>query len=309
MAIDISAIICTRDRRDSLARTLDSLKKLEVSPDTTYEVLIIDNGSADNTRELLDDFAQTNPEIYKCYCQPKKGRSNALNLGILQSRGKIIAFTDDDVVVDKNWVWALKDAFNIAEEAIAVQGKILLQEEIAHIPPWVNPEDLLLAPYYAPGDKLCRCDKLVGANMAVRRIAFERYGLFDTRLGAGASGLGEETEFCARLRRGDEIILYQPDAVVFHEYRPERFTWEYWLQRIQQEAYSQAIIDTILNERKIGRIAGWMKLMRYHIKYSLYALSGNNRMKWKYDRKVRKWKNYMHYASKLHKGLITASNT
>lgn len=297
--LDISIIICTLNRSHSLRRVLESLLRLNITPDLDYEVLLIDNGSTDNTHTLLTEFVKNNPRRYRYFFQPQKGKSRASNTGIENARGDIAVFTDDDVTVDSNWIQAFWNAFQTNENVIAVQGKILLQEQIVHMPEWVDPGDLLFCPYYAPSSELSYCDRLVGANMAIRRTAFEKYGFFDPRLGAGASGLGEETEFCMRLKEGGEKILYQPDAVVFHEYHEERFTWEFWCKRIQQQAHSNAIIDILLKQERMCRVRNQIKLGRYYIKYFLHSKLYNRRKKYKYDRRIRYMKDYIKFISEI----------
>jgi len=65
MAVDISAVICSRNRKQTLARTLESLRKLEVPDGLAHEILLVDNGSTDGTRELMDDFVKLDPEVWK----------------------------------------------------------------------------------------------------------------------------------------------------------------------------------------------------------------------------------------------------
>lgn len=279
MSVDISIIICTRNRSDYLARNLESLQNLKTSDGLTHEVLLTDNGSTDKTRDVMNSLVRKKPETYKYYFEPKEGKSNALNLGVQHARGKIVAFTDDDVIVDENWIQALWDTFVEREEIIAVQGRILLQKEIERLPPWADPNDLLFSCHYAPGITPYYGTIVAGANMAFRREAFEKYGRFDPRLGPGTSTIGEETEFGVRLKNAGEKILYQPKAVVFHRYDEQRFTWEYWCERIRRAAYSNAILDVLIYRRKVGDLENWRKLTRYYAKYFLHELLYNQRKK------------------------------
>ncbi len=301
MNVDVSVIICTLNRKDFLQATLESLRNLKTSDGLTHEVLLIDNGSTDKTRDVISSFVERNPELYKYHFEPKEGKSNALNLGIQHARGKIIAFTDDDVVVDENWIQALWDTFVEREEIVGVQGRILLQEEIKRLPPWADPDDLLFCCYFAPGFTPCYGTIVAGANMAFRREAFEKYGTFDSRLGPGTSTFGEETEFGVRLKNAGERILYQPKAVVFHRYDEQRFTWEYWCERIRQAAHGSAVLDVLIHRRKISHLANRRKLTRYYAKYFLSALLRDRQKRNKYDRRIRYQKHYMRFAWQLTK--------
>jgi len=289
-------IICTRERAESLSRTLTSLQNLRLAAGLTYELLLIDNGSSDKTRELAHSFMETNPEIYRYYYEPKKGKSNALNLGIQKAQGDILAFTDDDVIIDPNWLQKLWDTFVDNKHIVAVQGRILLQRELEALPPWIdsaNPALLLILPYYDPSASPSYCETLVGANMAFRREAFEIYGLFDPRLGPGASGFGEETEFGMRLKAARKKILFQPAATVFHEYCEERFTWDFWEQRIDKQARGDVIVDTYIKKVKSKRYKRYMRMMENYLKYWFYRATRNTRKEYKYHWKYRYNKSYI----------------
>ena len=99
--MDISIIICTYNRSESLKRTLQSLKEMSVSDDIEWELLIVDNNSTDNTREAVNDFTKTSGLNCRYVFESKQGLSNARNRGVKEACGEIIAFTDDDVIVDK----------------------------------------------------------------------------------------------------------------------------------------------------------------------------------------------------------------
>lgn len=299
MNVGISIIICTRNRKEHLAATLESLERLATADGLDYEILVIDNGSDDGTHELIHEFVTRDPQKRKYFFEQEKGLSRARNCGIRHARGEIIAFTDDDVVVDPDWLVALWNTFESKPNVVAVQGMILLQKEIGQLPPWIDPDDLLFLPYYAPHAAPCYSHTLVGANMTFRREAFKKYGLFDPRLGTGASGYGDDTEFGMRLEKAGEKIFYQPTALVFHEYLEDRFTWDYWLRRIAQHAQTVAVIDVQLRNKKVRSFQSLKKLIRYYVKYYLYAVIHKTNKKYKYDRKIRYIKGYMKAVGEL----------
>lgn len=302
--IDISILICTRDRSDYLQKNLESIENIRVSDGLAYEVLLIDNGSTDGTRELAETFVRKRPELYKYHFEPQGGKSNALNSALSHARGEILVFTDDDVIVDENWIQAILDTFARRDDAIAVQGKILLQKELGRLPEWYDPDYLIGLPYFDPSPTECPCDTLVGANMAIRREAFEKYDLFDPRLGKGGSGSGFETEFCTRLRNGGEKIIYQPEAVVFHEFYEHRLTWEYLCERAEQLASNHAYFDITLKRKKINWLGDRRKLIRYYMKYLRYLLLHNQRKRYKYDRKIRYMRTYLKCIEELRRSQV-----
>ena len=299
MDVDISVIISTYNRGERLGKTLDALENLKTSDGMTHEIILVDNASTDGTRELIDSFAKRYPDIWRYYCEPRKGKCNAVNFGISRARGKILAFTDHDVAVHERWLDSLWNPVESTPDVLAGQGRLRLEKDIERLPPWVDPDELLFCTHYDPGTTPHYTDTLIGANMAFRRRAFEKYGLFDPRLGPGASGSGEDTEFCMRLIDAGEKIYYQPEALIYHEYDEERFTWEYWCQRQKQSAQSWAIIDVELRHKKVSPVEYRKKLLRYRVKRFLYALTGNRRKRHKYERRILYFKSYIEYASKL----------
>ena len=219
----VSVVICTRERPAALSRCLASMRRLRAQP---LEILVIDNApTTDATRLAVAEF----PEVrYKL--QPRRGLSHARNTGIAASRGEIIAFTDDDVEVTESWLDELIRPFADGD-VMCVTGLVIPAE--MQTPQQAMFEEWL--PFhrgYLPlrfGIEWLRSfrkappvwDIGAGANMAIRRSAFEAVGPFDTRLGAGASGCSEDSELWYRLLAGGHIIEYSPSSMVLHYHRAD----------------------------------------------------------------------------------------
>jgi glycosyltransferase involved in cell wall biosynthesis len=309
MSIDISIIVCTRNRGELLKENLESLRSLKCSHGLSYEILVVDNGSTDKTTEFVSEFIRESPEVVKYYVEPQQGLSRARNCGVKHARGKIIAFTDDDVVVKTNWIQAFWNTFVRQEDVIAVQGKILLQRDIGSFPLWLGTNDLSIIPYYDPSPIPHRATILLGANMAIRKEAFRKYGLFDPLLGAGASGAYEETEFCMRLIEGNEKIYYQPAAVVMHKYYPERFSWKYVCEKQRQIGRSRAYTKVILQAETSNRLRERKKLVMSYIKSSLYTLGGNKAKSYKYRKKIHLLRSYLNTVAELKDAGLSAASS
>jgi glycosyltransferase involved in cell wall biosynthesis len=227
--MNLSVVVCTRNRAESLRRMLRSLSEVGVPPDLQWEVLVVDNNSADDTKRIVELASEKLPCRY--LFESRQGKSFALNTAIRQSRGDIIAFTDDDAVVNKGWLTAVWRAFS-EHDCIGLGGRVL--------PVWNTPQPSWYSksePYrlmaviveYDGGD--VSADVLTppfGANMAFRRIAFAKYGMFRTDLAGEDLMRGEDTEFCRRVMGRGERLIYIPDALLFHPVEEYRLTKRYF---------------------------------------------------------------------------------
>jgi len=144
--------ICTRNRAASLARTLASITEAAGAVSEDWELLVVDNGSTDNTAEVVDGFAGSLP-IRRIH-HPVPGLSNARNAGMAAARGRFIIWTDDDLTVDREWLAAYLAAFRAWPDC-AIFGGRAIPRYTEPVPAWfiACEEDLasLLAIRDAPG--------------------------------------------------------------------------------------------------------------------------------------------------------------
>jgi glycosyltransferase involved in cell wall biosynthesis len=229
----ISVVLCTYNRAESLGETLRSLAEMQMVERLSWELIVVDNNSSDRTCEVTEQFAATSGVRVRYLFEGRQGKSFALNTGIAAATGDIVAFTDDDVTVDREWlvgIWQiLKD-----RDCIGVGGRI--------VPVWTQPKPEWLleeGPYrlmqaivsFEMGNEPCLLRvPPFGANMAFRRTAFERYGLFRTDLGPGYKGLAgaEDSEICRRMMAAGETLIYAPGAVIYHPVEPHRARRSYF---------------------------------------------------------------------------------
>ena len=232
----ISVVICTYNRSSSLAKTLESLRQMTVPSELKWELIVVDNNSTDNTRSIITEFARTSRLNVKYVFEPQQGLCYARNAGVANSNGEITAFTDDDVLVAAEWLTGLADTFT-EFDCIAVGGKITQVWDGIIKPNWLSGPYLRLSngpiPCFEHGDEAKLISlPLLGANMAFRKSAFQKYGLFRTDMDVGSLGpqLGGDFEFALRLLRAGESIAYSPRALVFHPAEQERITKAYFLR-------------------------------------------------------------------------------
>jgi len=220
----ISVVICTRDREQALGRCLRSLQH-QRSP--AGEIVVVDNSATASARAVCAQF----PHVIHVH-EPRPGLSIARNTGVRAASGEIVAFTDDDVEPHPGWLAEMARAFANAG-ADAMTGLVLpaeldtpaqqcFQFDMGGFGETFVPvlfDHRFYADTRVHGPQVWKIG--AGANMAFRRQAFQRAGLFDERLGAGASGCSEDSELWYRLLALGGACLYEPRAVVFHHHRAQ----------------------------------------------------------------------------------------
>jgi len=222
---EISIVIPTRNRAQSLRRLLASLRGLLNPCNVKLEVLVVDNGSEDGTASVIEEEEGKFPGLRGIY-ESMRGQSAAINRGLKECRGEIICLIDDDVVLDPNWIDGLLSSYQ-ETEFDALQGKVLPGVDPNGNP--VDPEKLYSynIPVVEFGDEIKEIKGLTGAHMTFKRKVLEMVGLFDLRLGPGASGFSGDTEFSSRIRAANLRIGYTPHAIAYHALDPARYGSEY----------------------------------------------------------------------------------
>lgn len=219
---EISIIVCTYNRDQYIQRTLECLKH-QTEKAENLEIIIVNNNSTDKTASICSDFLkQKDLEHFKYYLEENQGHTFARNRGIEEANGNILAFIDDDAFVRNEYATAVIKGFRDNLEAVALGGKIIPIYESGSQPKWMSKFLLPLVAALDMGSqrKLFKKGKFpIGANMAFRKEVFEKYGMFDVRLGRrGTEGLegGDEKDVFHRLNKDNQVILYDPDVKVDH---------------------------------------------------------------------------------------------
>src|SRR5438309_1029686 len=131
----ITVILCTYNRYQSLRNALDSVAASVLAESVEWEVLVVDNNSNDQTRKVAQEFCTAHPHRFRYLFEPRPGKSHALNAGIREARGNIVAFMDDDVTVHQDWLQNLTAELRHDEWAGA-GGRIVPQWSFAP-PRWL----------------------------------------------------------------------------------------------------------------------------------------------------------------------------
>ncbi|HET7574092.1 MAG TPA: glycosyltransferase, partial [Solirubrobacterales bacterium] len=229
----LSVVICTRDRPDSVRITLESILACEYPADR-YEVIVVDNAAeGDSLVELVDAEFQREVAV-RVVREPEPGLSHARNRGVAESRGEIVVFADDDVLVDRNWLYLLAAAFRTGDRVGASSGLTLPDVLETPTQRWIEgfggrvrgfdrrvydvedpPADRPLFPFTVG-------DFGAGRNMAFDRRLLEELGGFDVALGPGALAHdGDDVEALLRVLLSRHQLVHDPKAIVWHAHPRE----------------------------------------------------------------------------------------
>lgn len=230
--MDITVILCTYNRWERLARALESVLKSNPPASARWTVLVVDNNSKDRTRSVVEEFSQKAPGRVRYLFEPRQGKSYALNSGIAAAEGSVLAFMDDDVEVDPNWLNLLTAPFSQPKWAGA-GGRVL--PGAGFVPTeWMDTSSrdglAPLAIFDLGPDAGELKEAPFGTNMAFRKSMFDKFGVFRTDLGPqnGSEIRSEDSEFGARLLAAGEPLWYEPAAIVYHYIPPARAQRKYF---------------------------------------------------------------------------------
>lgn len=227
----VSVIVCTYNRAHYLAATLAHLLKQSASIDS-FEVVLINNNSTDHTEDICHEFATENPNFpFRYIVETSQGLSHARNRGIKEVKGDILTFIDDDAFAHNDFMQVITSHFSDNPEIIAIGGKIIPKYE-EEVPRWMSKFLLPLVAALDMGDEVKAFPKgkfPIGANMSIRKEAFEKYGDFDVNLGRKGESLegSEEKDLFFRLIKAGAKITYLPQAVVYHIIPAKRVSVDY----------------------------------------------------------------------------------
>jgi glycosyltransferase involved in cell wall biosynthesis len=223
--LGITTAICTWNRSKSLSATLLSLQQLTIPPGIDWEVLIVNNNCADDTDEVVERFADRLP--IRLLHEKRQGLSNARNCAVEAAKGDYILWTDDDVIVDPNWLVAYVNASRTWPNAALFGGPIKLKLE-GNPPPWLTEMlcDESLASVYAHRDLGSIPIKLnstkwtsipYGANLCIRMREQQDFR-YNPQLGrcGNAQIRGEETALVRTMLDSGAEGWWVPDAIVHH---------------------------------------------------------------------------------------------
>src|SRR5690349_7578497 len=272
----VSILIATQGRVPQLERLLDSLVGLENRAEIQHEILVANNAQGKATaaavEALLQKYRADEPERWIHVRESIPGKSRALNRLLPLVKANHLAFLDDDVEVAPEWLRITWQFFRDYSYDV-MQGSILVP------PSMQNDEQFLrllnryrtICYYSKPGLEVREIVSLNAANMAFRRELLDVTGLFDERIGPGASGTSMDVEFGERVLRAGRRSGYEPRSIVYHDVDWTRLTEEYFKRRHQLQGRSRAIY------KESGIFSSFANLLRAMVGWCWYAALRNER--------------------------------
>lgn len=246
MSIRVSVIICTLNHAACLQKAIQSLVD-QTLPKEQYEIIVVDNGSTDNTKATVEGFKRF--ENLRYIYEPVLGLSQARNTGWQNAEGEYVAYIDDDAIACPKWLESIVTAFEtVKPQPGSVGGKVIPVWE-AERPAWLPKEMENAFAIVDRGDKprflTEEHEHHVGCNVVYQREILQECGGFNTNLGRKGTNLLSNDENLIRsyIRQHNLGIYYNPEICVEHLIPAERLVKRFFYRR----AFWQGISDEILN--------------------------------------------------------------
>ena len=220
----ISVIVATYRRSDYLLQCLESLTRQSALP-STYEVIVVDNNSGDNTEAVTKKFISDHPEVnIRYFLETNQGLSFARNRGIRESKGSIVAFVDDDAVAHPGYCKSLAEAESKFTGYQAFGGKVTPVYHSGSEPAWLSKYVWGMVGKVDLGDSIIPFTRKypAGCNMAFRKEVLDEIGNFNEEV----KFRSDDRDIFTRLRSKGFRVLYVPDISVDHNIPLERMSKE-----------------------------------------------------------------------------------
>ncbi len=254
----LSLVICTRNRATQLQTCLNALKK--ISTQQAWQLIVVDNGSTDNTKDVVSAFIQDFSITAHYVFEPQAGLSAARNAGWKAANTRYIAFIDDDCYPSENYIDMLLTAFHANPNAGFIGGRVLL----------FDPTDLPITIQthaekieFSPRSTIM-AGTIHGANFAFTQAALNAAKGFDVLFGAGKKYPCEDVDTMAEILRLGWAGIYEPSIVVYHHH----------MRKLQSDA------DKLMASYDIGRGAFFAKRIFRPGSIFLYATTWLRRTRW-----------------------------
>ena len=223
----IAVVLPTYNRCGLLPRAIDSFLSARVPDEVTATLVVVDNNSRDETKAVVADYVARHPSRIRYLFEGKQGRHHALNTGIDQSSSDVVAFFDDDEVMDRNWLVVI--ARNFADDTVDYLGGEMRPDWEAEAPDWVPSGYNGVLGIVHNGDQRRQYGSqgfnamLIGGNNAIRRRVLEQCGPYSAEF-----MYAEDSYMNLQLDRIGATGFYDPELIVLHHVPKKRLTKKYF---------------------------------------------------------------------------------
>mgnify|MGYP003288076187 CR=1 FL=1 len=256
----VSVVIPTYNRSALLLDAVESVLAQEFA--RPFEIVIVDNNSQDDTETVARRLVEEHPGKIRYVRETQQGNAHARNLGVRTARGAIIAFIDDDVFVERDWLATLWNALDSRADLSFAGGRVLPQWS-GPPPSWLTQDHWspLALLDYGPDELIISGDSprgLLTANIAFRRSVFDEVGSFSPHLQRVKNMIGsmEDTEFLLRVCRSGRRGLYLPQMIAKAPVEVERLSKTYHRRWHTGHGHFYAVMRDAQWERSSFKLAG-----------------------------------------------------
>lgn len=226
----LTVVMASYNGGETLPRVLEGFTELH-SPIGGWKLLVVDNGSTDQTRDIIESFKARLPLTY--LFDPVRGKSHALNAALASVSGDLAIFTDDDVLPHADWLVQMRNAADTLAE-FSIFGGAIVPHWDQPAEPWILKWQYIVSitdPAWEEGP--IAATRVYGPNMGIRSSIVDAGFRFDTFSGpaGGRYQMGEDTDFMQRLSQAGFRAWYCKRAVVAHIIRKRQMTKEWILRR------------------------------------------------------------------------------
>jgi glycosyltransferase involved in cell wall biosynthesis len=245
-AVDITLLVCTYNRANDLRELLETGLAQETGGAFTYEILVVDNNSSDDTRAVVERFIAAGHENLRYLFEGRQGKSHALNSGLQAVRGWAYVIADDDFVLPPDWVKGIYEGFRAHPEVSFVSGKVLPQWQ-SEPPAWLTTKHwsaIAMADYGEEEFITDQNHQVCLLACAFRLADVNAVGGYHGDLGPqkGRTGATEDLDLLKRLWKSGRTGLYLPHVAFYHKATSDRVTKEYHRRWHRDHGRSYAVM-------------------------------------------------------------------
>jgi glycosyltransferase involved in cell wall biosynthesis len=233
-AVQLTILFATRNRAPLLSRVLNGYRRA-ASPPVSWKMVIVDNGSADATPNVLDSFKKTLP--LEMMLEPTSGKNRALNRAIPAVEGRLVVITDDDAIPSSSFLTAWSKYLDFDSDFGLFGGSVVPLFDVKP-PRWLVASRFNFSMMFAERDLAegpIDAGAIYGPNMAISKTIFDSGFRFDERIGPNALDsnylTGSETEFCGRVAQSGIKSWFAKEPLVQHIVEARQLKLASWAGR------------------------------------------------------------------------------